>query len=64
MAVDTTTITPSLYDQTKGSGDGVSNDMQQDMVGCEKQINFYIAMIDIMDPNTKYIVKHVHYNVA
>ena len=38
--------------------------MQQDMVGREKQMHFYIAMIEIMGPNTKHVVKHVHDNGA
>ena len=48
-------MTPSSCDQTKESEDGVSNDMQQDMVSREKEMHFCITMIEIIGPNTKYV---------
>ena len=46
--------------QTKELEDGISDDMKQDAVGCEKQTHFCIDMIDIIDPNVKCIANHVH----
>ena len=34
------------------------------MVSREKEMHFYIAMIEIMGPNTKHVVKHVSDNDA